>query len=242
MRLIIVKVVFITSEAVSSGRAVVPVFEKKIFFGAAQAYLEEFALSRKKLLQVACAHASPDGQTSLCSPQSSSSRSLTFWTAGKKKEFDAEKFGAKVAAAFCCSGEGSLTLHMDSLSLSPEEVASVAVGARLASYRFFKHRTQVPASKKISLKTLRIVCDAAPKARACYSKFYGPICDGQLHARDLVNEPANVLFPKAYATRIKALRKLGLEVEVLGEKEMKALKMKALLGVGKAPLGSRSWW
>ena len=233
MRSIIVKVVFINSKAAASGRAVIPVFEKKVFSGAAQRYREEFALSQKKFLQAASSHTSLNGQTSLFSPQPSSSAFLTFWTAGKKKEFDAELFGAKVAAAFCCSGEGPLTIHLDGLSLSAEELAQAAVGVRLACYRFFKHRTQVPARKEITLKTLRIACDEPAKARARYRQFAGPVCDGQLYARDLVNEPANVLFPKAYATRIKALKKLGLEVEVLGEKEMKALKMKALLGVGQ---------
>lgn len=53
-----------------------------------------------------------------------------------------------------------------------------------------------------------------------------------VYARDLVNEPPNVLFPKAYANRVKKLADLGLKIEVLGEKRMKTLGMDALLGVG----------
>ena len=145
-RQIVVKVVFVASEVVSSGRTVVPVFEKKVSFGAIKSYADEFGLPLKKILQVAGSNGTPDAQTSLFSPKQSSSKALTFWTAGKKKGFDAENFGAKAAAAFCSSGESSLTLCMDGLSLSSEEIAKIAVGARLATYRFFKHRTQVPAN------------------------------------------------------------------------------------------------
>src|SRR6202012_5636018 len=54
--------------------------------------------------------------------------------------------------------------------------------------------------------------------------------------RDLVSEPANILFPEEFAKRVQALDKLGLEVEVLGEAEMAKLGMGSLLGVGQ---GSR---
>jgi leucyl aminopeptidase len=52
-------------------------------------------------------------------------------------------------------------------------------------------------------------------------------------ARDLVNEPANILFPEEFARRVTALRKLGVAVEVLDVPAMKKLGMNALLGVGQ---------
>ena len=52
-------------------------------------------------------------------------------------------------------------------------------------------------------------------------------------ARDLVAEPANVLYPEEYAKRVKGLEKLGLEVEVLGEKELEKLGFRTLLAVGQ---------
>ena len=45
----------------------------------------------------------------------------------------------------------------------------------------------------------------------------------------VVAEPANVLYPEEYAKRVKALEKLGLEVEVLGEKELEKLGFRTLL-------------
>ena len=52
-------------------------------------------------------------------------------------------------------------------------------------------------------------------------------------ARDLVNEPANVLYPGEFARRASGLTKLGIAVEVLDVAAMKKLGMGALLGVGQ---------
>ena len=63
-----------------------------------------------------------------------------------------------------------------------------------------------------------------------------PVADGVIMARDLINEPANVLYPEEFAKRATALKKLGVAVEVLDVPAMKKLGMNALLGVGQ---GSR---
>jgi leucyl aminopeptidase len=62
------------------------------------------------------------------------------------------------------------------------------------------------------------------------------VADATIFARDLVSEPANILYPAEFAARVKALEPLGLTVEVLGEAEMTKLGMGSLLGVGQ---GSR---
>src|SRR6185437_16420690 len=61
-----------------------------------------------------------------------------------------------------------------------------------------------------------------------------------LLARDLVNEPANILGPVEFAARAKELEALGVKVEILAEKEMKKLGMGSLLGVAQgSPRGAR---
>ena len=62
------------------------------------------------------------------------------------------------------------------------------------------------------------------------------IASGVNIARDLVNEPPNVLYPQEFAKRAAALRKLGVEVEILGARQLEKIGMRALLGVGQ---GSR---
>src|SRR5262249_29422826 len=52
-------------------------------------------------------------------------------------------------------------------------------------------------------------------------------------ARELVNEPPNVLYPEEFARRATELRKLGVIVEILDVKAMTKLGMGALLGVAQ---------
>ena len=70
---------------------------------------------------------------------------------------------------------------------------------------------------------------AAKKAFATLEK----IADGVFFTRDLVSEPANVIYPESLAKQAKSLEKLGVEVEILGEAQMRKLGMGALLGVGQ---------
>jgi leucyl aminopeptidase len=72
-------------------------------------------------------------------------------------------------------------------------------------------------------------------AAACKKAFASrqAVADGVMLARDLVNEPANILGPVEFAARAEALSALGVEVDILTEKEMKKLGMGALLGVAQ---------
>lgn len=150
---------------------------------------------------------------------------------GDDEKPDYELLTAKAVKRLLPAGETTLTVHMSS-EASADDAARAAVGARLAAYRFDAHKTKATLTKTKQIETLNIAADDEFAARESYENYHGPVCDGQLYARDLVNTPSNVLFPKAYAAKIKELESLGLRVEILGEKEMKALGMNAFLGVG----------
>ncbi len=79
---------------------------------------------------------------------------------------------------------------------------------------------------------MRIVTDAPADAALAFEPLAG-LADSICFARDLVSEPANVLYPVEFARRLTQLETLGLEVEILGEREMAELGMGALLGVGQ---------
>jgi leucyl aminopeptidase len=153
--------------------------------------------------------------------------------AGKQSAFDAkgaENSGAHAFNAAKDSGSEKLLFLMP--PAGPERQAHAAFGIKLAAYRFDKYRTTEKSEKKPSVKQVAIaVADkkAAAKAYEALSTLADAIC----YARDLVSEPANILFPEEYARRVRDLTKQGLEVEVLGEKEMKKLGMGSLLGVGQ---------
>lgn len=156
--------------------------------------------------------------------------------AGGKDKLDdlaVEAFGGNAYAAVKLSGAEVLTI--DASDLSPEQAARVGFAARLAAYRFDKYRTTQKADKIPSITAIRVVTTDLRGAEAALEPL-SAVADGVIFARDLVSEPANVLYPAEFAKRVKALESLGLEVEILGEAEMEKLGMRTLLGVGQ---GSR---
>ena len=142
----------------------------------------------------------------------------------------AELLAAHAYKAAKASDVGALAI--DLRGHTPQIAAHAAFGLRLASYSFDKYRTDKTAP---ALQAARIVVEAPNRAAQAFERLCG-LADAICFARDLVSEPANVLFPAEFARRVSGLSRLGLEIEVLGETEMQALGMGALLGVGQ---GSR---
>jgi leucyl aminopeptidase len=115
--------------------------------------------------------------------------------------------------------------------------ADLALGAVLRSYTFRKYLTKNGDSNgngqgQNGPDRLVILCADPAGARAAFVAAKG-LAEGVALARDLVNEPANILDPIEFAARTKGLTKLGIEVEILDVPAMEALKMGALLGVGQ---------
>ncbi len=117
-----------------------------------------------------------------------------------------------------------------------EAAALIALGAKLKSYCFDKYFTTKKPEEKPQLQKLSLLSGNPAKAKAYYAKECAPVVESVFLTRDLVSEPPNVLYPESYAGRVKELKKIGLEIEVLDVKAMAKLGMGALLGVGQ---GSR---
>jgi leucyl aminopeptidase len=172
-------------------------------------------------------------------PQGVSASRVLLAGLGKSGEVSAaglEKAGGELVGRISNANEASLSIILDGISApkltAAEAAARVAFGARLRSYRFDKYKTKKKEDgKKTELKSITVMTRAAAAARKDYGTL-SKIADGMALARDLVNEPPNVLFPGEFARRTRALSKLGVKVEVLGEAAMKKLGMGSLLGVG----------
>jgi leucyl aminopeptidase len=121
-------------------------------------------------------------------------------------------------------------------AFKPEQAAELALGTQLRAYVFDRYKTKrkegedAPIKPKVSIAVANAT--AAEKAWA----EHAAVAEGVIMARDLINEPANVLYPEEFARRAGALKKAGVAVEVLDVPAMKKLGMNALLGVGQ---GSR---
>ena len=158
---------------------------------------------------------------------------------GIAKDFDAlaaQKAGAAIAKGLDDNGfkQASILVELPKGSKLPEgEVAAnMAFGAMLKSYRFDKYRTTQKEEQKASLEKLAFLT-ADPKGAQNQFAILSHITDGIFFTRNLVSEPANIIHPESLAEKCKELKTLGVDVQVLGEKEMKKLGMGALLGVGQ---------
>ena len=120
--------------------------------------------------------------------------------------------------------------------MKPEAVAEVGFGARLRAYTFDRYKTKKKDDEaRGGAIKVTLAAGNPANARKAWSMRSGT-ADGVIFARDLVNEPANILYPEEFAKRATSLRKLGVAVEIFDVADMKKLGMGALLGVGQ---GSR---
>ena len=140
-----------------------------------------------------------------------------------------ERIGGAIAAKLLTSGETAVTVDFAGVSAGPEAAARLAHGAVLRSYRFDKYRTTMKDKAKPTLTSLTIV-NAPAGCEAAFAPL-AAIAAGVELTRDLVSEPANIIYPESFVERARVLADAGISIEVLGEPEMRALGMGALLGV-----------
>ncbi len=150
------------------------------------------------------------------------------------KEKDFWKFGG-VAAGKLHVGDDAATLiaELPDGAMKPGQAAAVASGARLRAYKFDRYKTKKKDGEDAALRAdISLAVGDVAAARKAFAPD-SHIVDGVITARDLVNEPPNVLFPVEFARRAARLRKLGVDVEILDVKAMTKLGMGALLGVAQ---------
>src|SRR3977135_3817529 len=150
------------------------------------------------------------------------------------KDNDFLKLGGAVAGKLS-PGSDVVTViaELPSGAMTPDQSAAVASGMRLRAYKFDRYKTKKKDGEDTSFSA---DVSIAVGDVAAAKKAFAPdnhIVDGVILARELVNEPPNVLFPVEFARRASQLRKLGVDIDVLDVKAMKKLGMGALLGVGQ---------
>ena len=149
-------------------------------------------------------------------------------------DYDFLKLGG-AAAGKLRAGNDAVTIvaELPTGALTPDQAAAVASGVRLRAYKFDRYKTRKKDGEEAAL---RADVSLAVGDVAATRKAFAPdshIVDGVIMARELVNEPPNVLYPVEFARRAGQLRKLGVDVQVLDVKAMTKLGMGALLGVAQ---------
>jgi leucyl aminopeptidase len=179
----------------------------------------------------------------LLAPQGLKAARIVLVGLGKPSAYSAEDWlnlGGTVRGLLTGKEAPSAHIFLETASgdVGPDALASFALGALLRGYTFKKYKTKkrkkdaAAEANDRTLKKIVIHC-ADPKAATQAFVPCRAIAEGVALARDLVNEPANVLGPAEFAARAKALGKLGVQVEVLGPAALKKLGMGALLAVGQ---------
>ncbi|MDU4952024.1 MAG: leucyl aminopeptidase [Clostridium sp.] len=111
-------------------------------------------------------------------------------------------------------------------------IKAIAEGMALADYSFDKYKTNKSEStlKKVSIVDIN---DEDKEILESALKEGLSLIKSTVFARDLVNEPANTIYPETLAERcIDAGKAYGFEIEVLDENQIRELGMEAFLAVG----------
>jgi leucyl aminopeptidase len=153
--------------------------------------------------------------------------------AAELTERDWASLGGVVKGALGKAKAATVVLERpDGKKMRGDAAANFALGMKLRGYAFDDYKQGSEDAPKDKEVAVTIAVDDLAAARAAW-RAREPIAMGVMLARDLVNEPPNLLGPVEFADRAKALSKVGVKVEVLTERDMKRLKMGALLGVAQ---------
>jgi leucyl aminopeptidase len=145
----------------------------------------------------------------------------------------AEKLGGTAAARLLTSGEKTAVIDVGALALDADATARVALAAALRSWRLDRYRTRLKDNLKPTLAEI-VVVGGPSDAQQRYNARWAPVVEGVSLTRELVTEPANILYPESFVQRVRAaLDGTGVEIEVLDRAQMEKLGMGALLGVAQ---------
>ncbi len=159
------------------------------------------------------------------------SRIIIFLVADELKDNDAVDLGGKIANHLFKIHENQIHIWADSQTLSPVAVSNMLLGLELRNYRFDTYNQKI-LEDAAQYESINLYYDNIAEVKN-HETERDAIKHGVYFTRNLVSEPANILNPKEFALRCLRLEKLGVKVEILGEKQMKDLGMNALLGVGQ---------
>lgn len=142
----------------------------------------------------------------------------------KEDDFAGQKAGSNIASYIKRVKKECVSVCLP--TLSPNEVASVAYGIGLGLYSFDVYKTE----KEDKNVLVHILSDNPTETEKAFTPF-AALMDGIYEARDLVSEPANMMYPEEFVEVAKQLD--GVTVSVMDEKEMEKRGMNLILGVAE---------
>ncbi len=233
-------ITFATPARIVAGSWVVGAVEGGALLPAALAADKASGGALARALKFAPFKGRPGQMLELAAPAGMAASRLLLVGLGKPEALDEkalETIGAQVTARLLAAGEKSASFQIDApkgCKVKKGEIAAhLAFGAKLRSYAFNQYRTKNLDEYEQKLAAITLMTPEPAAAKKAYAGL-AAVAEGIFLARDLVNEPPNILYPEEFARRAKSkLGKLGVKIEILGEAEMKKQGFGALLGVGQ---------
>ena len=189
----------------------------------------------RRAIAAASFTAKRDTQLDIIAPGGGLDRVMVFGVGdvAQMKALDLEMLGGNIAGALLAVKAKAASIAFD-LAATPvkaaEAAALVASGARLRVYGFTQYKSKKAEAPR--LEELSVLSADAASARRAYGT-HEALAEGVHMARDLVNEPPNVLFPVRFAERARTLAKHGVKIDILTPVQMRKLGMGAMLGVAQ---------
>jgi leucyl aminopeptidase len=131
------------------------------------------------------------------------------------------------------SGDTKAVIDLSGQGFDADSAARVGLAAVLRAWRYDRYRTRLKDKQKPTLEEV-VVVGGDSGAGQRYEQRWAPVAEGVSLTRELVTEPANIIYPETFVERVRAsVEGSGLEVEVLDRAAMTKLGMGALLGVAQ---------
>lgn len=113
--------------------------------------------------------------------------------------------------------------------------AHLAFGVALGQYRFMKYRTPAEDQPVTGEGRFVIRTPAGPATARIYESEWAPVARAVRFARDLISEPALVIYPESFVQRARAAFDgiANVRIEVLDVPAMEKLGMGGILAVGR---------
>jgi leucyl aminopeptidase len=227
------KIAFAAPALPKTGAVVVGAYEEKELTESARRLDKETSGAIGRAIGASRFKGKKDDLLTILAPANLSVSRIVLAGLGKKDKAEPKQLqnlGGALVSTLNGAGETEASVMLD--GLDAESAANIAYGAQLRSYRFDKYRTKQKPEQKPSLERLTLLVEDVAGAKKRWQNLE-KVAEGVFFTRDLVSEPANVLYPESFAEQTKALEELGVTVEIFDEKKMKKLGMGALIGVGQ---------
>jgi len=231
------KITFASPTAPKSGTVVVGVLDGRKLTAGAQAIDDATGGALMRAIKASSFKGTKSHSLTVLAPGGKITRVLCLGL-GKAKditELGLQNLGGKIVKNLGAHTPTAQVMvsELDGCDIKAADMAAnIGLGARLGSYRFDKYKTKSSKCHAPKLKEVKLLCANSAKAKTLYAP-QDKIADGVFMTRDLVSEPANILYPESFAKEAKTLTKLGVKVEILTQVQMKKLGMGALLGVAQ---------